>query len=309
MKKIIKSLTTTILLILLFVTTVFAQSSFNNVNQIDILLEKRAELISLEKWNEIESIDKQLESLGVEKLTSGEVEKYFSNLSDTTPYVVPPASNNVTWLSSRTDYTYGGITYEIQTLIAQPNQNDSNLKERGNKSISSSYKWNAGSMDALSVIASSTVGEIPGASLYLSVYDTVRSFISGISKTTEISDAEILYSYSHVSTISFKYVKIKGESDNRQVLTYISSKGTTAVGYQYPNFVYSGSSVKPNIIQGNRTINSIPSGYNSNLNAVKAYNTPYGKREFVKTVQITGLESKTVSKIYPICPESPFHIY
>ena len=209
-----------------------------------------------------------------------------------------------------TIYTYGGKTYEIQTITAQPNEKNSNLKIRGSRAISSTYKWKAGFMDALKTSASSIAGNIPGASVAVSVFDTVSSFLSGISKTTEISSAEIVYSYAHTTTATFKYVKLKGQSDNQQKLTYISTKGTTAVGYQYPEFVYSGGSAKPNIIQGNRTINSTPSGYNSNLNAVKAYTGASTlSRAYVSSVTITGIESKTVSKIYPVCPQFFDHIY
>lgn len=310
MKKAIGVLMAAIVLATSFTATAFAQSTSDNSTQIDVLLEKRAELICLDKWNEVEVIDQQLEKLGVEKLTQAEVEARFGDVSGSTPYVSTPSSKNVTWLSSRTDYTYGGVTYEIQTLTAQPNQNDSNLKDSGSKAIASSYKWKAGIMNAISVVGSSLAGEIPGASLVLSVYDSVSGFVSGISKTTEISSAEIVYSYAHTTTVSFKYVKVKGQSDDKQSLTYISTKGTTAVGYQYPTFSYSGGAAKPNVIQGNRTINSTPSGYNSNLNAVKAYTDPYAvRRAYVGSVKITGIESKSVSTIYPVCPEFPAHIY
>lgn len=310
MKRMISTLMATILLALSFAVPVFAQESSDNSVLIDSLLEERAALICLEKWNEVDSLDQQLESLGVEKLTAAEVDERFGSINGATPYVSKPASTNVTWLSSRTNYTYKGVTYEIQTLTAQPNQNNSNLKNSGSRSIASSYKWKVGSMNALSVVGSSLAGEIPGASLALSVYDTISDFVSGISKTTEISSAEIVYSYAHITTASFKYVKIKGQSDDYQNLTYISTKGTTAVGYQYPTFTYSGGSVKPNVIQGNRTITSTPSGYNSNVNAVKAYSDPYAaRRSYVGSVKITGLESKSVSSIYPVCPEFPAHIY
>lgn len=307
MKKALSILMVTLLLSLSLTANVFAQSSVDSNSQIDELLENRAEFICLEQWDKVASIDQQLEQLGVEKLTAQEVAERFASA---TPYVSTPVSSNVTWLSSRTDYTYGGVTYEIQTLTAQPNQNNSNLKDSGSRAIASSYKWSAGMMNALSVVGSSLAGEIPGASLVLSVYDTVSGFVSGISKTTEISAAEIVYSYAHTTTASFKYVKVKGQSDDYQSLTYISTKGTTAVGYQYPTFTYSGGSAKPNVIQGNRTINSTPSGYNSNLNAVKAYTDPYAaKRAYVGSVKITGLESKSVSTISPVCPEFPAHIY
>mgnify|MGYP004552855783 FL=1 len=131
MKRMISTLMATILLALSFAVPVFAQESSDNSALIDSLLEERAALICLEKWNEVDSLDQQLESLGVEKLTAAEVDERFGSINGATPYVSTPASTNVTWLSSRTNYTYNGVTYEIQTLTAQPNQNNSNLKISG----------------------------------------------------------------------------------------------------------------------------------------------------------------------------------
>lgn len=83
----------------------------------------------------------------------------------------------------------------------------------------------------------------------------------------------------------------------------------TSVGYQFPTFIYSGGSVSPNVIQGNHTIYSNPNGYNSDLNAVKAYSDPYSPtRAYVDRVVITGPESKSISTIHPICPEFPAQI-
>lgn len=309
MKKMISILTVLVLLVLSLTVTAFAQTPSDRDSQIDFLLEKRAECICLEQWDEIASIDKELERLGVEKLSPEEVEERFTNTSGAEPYVSTPISNNVTWFSVRSVYPYNGVTYEIQTLSAQPNQNDSNLKQSGSRAISSSYKWKAGAMNALSVVATSIVGEIPGSSLYLSVYNSVKGFVSGISKTTEISSAEIIYSYAHTTTASFKYVKVEGQADSLQKLTYISTKGITAVGYQYPVFEGEGISVKPNIIQDSKTIVSSPIGYDSNLNAVKAYSDLYAKTSaYVLDVKITGIESKVVSYIYPVCPQFPAHI-
>ena len=109
-------------------------------------------------------------------------------------------------------------------------------------------------MNVLKASASGAVGDIPGASTVLTVYDTVKSFLTGISK--------------------------------------------------------SGGTAKPNVIQGSRTINSTPSGYNSNLNAVKVYiGTSSATGAYVSSVTITGIESKSVAKIYPTCPQFPAHIY
>ncbi len=306
MKKVV-SILLSFLLFISMTVSIFASTDLDNSVLIDNLLEDRAELIAQGKYDKLDIIDKQLEVLGVKKLTPQEVEEL--NKDDVVPYITKPVSNNVTWLSSRQDYTYNGTTYEIQTLIAQPNQNNSNLKIIGSRALASTYKWKAGAMNAISVLAEATYGELTGMSRVFTVYDTLNGMISGITRTTEISAAEIVYSYAHTTTASFKYIKVKGEADDKQHLAYISTKGTTAIGYQYPQFIYSGGTVEPNIIQGSRTINTTPDGYNSNLEAVKAYVKGISKKVWVENVKITGIETKSVSHIYPVCPEFLAQIY
>ena len=286
------------------------QLIYSNYNsQINSLLDYRAELICLNKYDELELVDQQLANLGVEKITSKEVQEKFYENPFITPYVTTPVSNNATWLSRRESWTYNGIKYEVQTLISQPKNNNSNLIQKGNCSVSSTSPFQAGFMSLVSTVAYGTIGKIPGASSLLSVYDGAKDFLSAISSTTEISKADVLYSYSHTTTVSFKYVKVNGQSDDHQRLSYISSKGTTAVGYMFPSFVFSGGSVTPNVIQGNRTINATPTGYDNIANAVQAYVNPYSaSRNYLLYVTITGLESKNVSTIYPICPEFPSQI-
>ncbi|MCI9078471.1 MAG: DUF507 family protein [Lachnospiraceae bacterium] len=304
MKKIINIVT--LLLMIIFIPAVAdAEEIFDNSVKIDSLLEERARMICQERYNEIDYIDQQLKELNVEKLTQQEVDERFGN-NQNLPYAVVPSSKNITWFSNRTNYAYGSKIYEIQTLIAQPNENDSGLKKSGSRVISSTYRWEAGFMNALSTLALDTAGRVVGNSLALTVYNTASSFLSNLKTTTEISSAKIIYSYSHTTTASFKYIKEKGQSDSNQFLAYISTSGVTSVGYQYPTFDYAGGTVTPNVIQGSRVINSIPDGYNSNSVAVNAYvsgnNTAYN---FLTSVKITGLESKNVSNILPVCPMAP----
>lgn len=299
------------MLLVIFVPQQVNANEITNEMLISQLFDRRAELVSQEKYGELASVEQQLEALGVEKMTPSEVkEKYINHGVNTGARVTVPVASNVSWFSGTSNYSYNGKTYTVQTLTAQANDKSSNLKIAGSKAIASSYKWKAGAMNALSVIGSAAAGEIPGASTVLTVYDMVKGIVSGISTTTEISAAEIVYSYAHVTTASFKYVKEQGQSDNYQSLTYISTKGVSSVGYQYPTFTYSGGSAKPNVIQGSRTIYSTPGGYDSTANAVKAYVDVYAiSRAYNDQVKITGIESKTVSNIYPVCPQFPMHIY
>ena len=124
----------------------------------------------------------------------------------------------------------------------------------------------------------SGIGSIPGASLFVSVYDAVSSGISGISRTTEVNVPHITYSWSQATTASFAYVRKENESDDYQWLSYISTKVVAAVGYQIPSFEYENTDgqwvVVPTVTQGSNHL-CPPSGYDSIYSAVMAYRDPY----------------------------------
>ncbi len=292
-------------------TTAFADVTVDDSAEVTALLQKRAEFICLEEYDKVQQIDEQLRKYGVERLTAKEVQKRFSDVDGIAPYVLAPDASNVDWASMRKTYIKNGVTYEVQTLIAQPNSKSSNLKKSGSKALSSTYRWQVGGMNAISVLVSGLGGIklSTGASLAVTAYDTVKAALTGISKTTEISSADIIYSYAHTTTATFKYVKVNGQSDNAQSMTYVSTMGTTVVGYQYPTFVYSGGNVAPTVIQGSRTIESIPVGYDSNDYAIEAYLNGPTRKACISSVKITGIETKAVATISPVVPEFPAHIY
>lgn len=164
-------------------------------------------------------------------------------------------------------------------------------------------------MNLVSTVAYSALGQLlKDASWILTVYDSIKAFISGVSPETEISDAEITYNYTHIATVVFKYVKPSGASDNEQELSHISTSGVTDIAYQYQALTYSGI-LNSKSIQGNRQITSTPTNYNSDTDAVAAYcRSALSSGACVKSVTLTGIESKIVSKISPICPLSPTQI-
>jgi hypothetical protein len=299
-----------------------APESFNNIyelreQKIRELYMRKAELIAqgLIHHEKLDNIDNELRTLGVQFLTHEQAKRFFINNNVVQPLIDVPSQPNVNWSTYTSWVITNGKTYEVQRLVAQPNELDSNLKSSGFKLLSSSYNWKAGTMNALGSAAMSGAGYIPGASLALSVYDVVSSFVSGISKETTITDAEISYTWAQVTTAVFSYVKESDQSDEYQQLTYISTMATVAVGWQYPVFTYINNNgnqvtVQPNVIQGTRTITAIPDGYDSGFNAVDAYLSPYAKkRATVDRIEITGIESKNVAYIYPVSPQFPAHIF
>lgn len=220
----------------------FSDEAFNS------LYEKRAQLICLGKFDELDTIDNQLKNMGVEFLSSKDVAKRFAT-SSKVARVSQPTSANVTWTSKRVNYTYNGVTYEIQTLTAQPKNDKSKLYLQGNRAISSTYNWAAGGMNAIKVMIEAYISNKISKTqqLLLTFYDIISSAATGIKKETVMSAAAVMYTHSSTSTVSFKYVKVKGQSDSEQDLCYVSTMCTSVFATQSSKLVTQNGTAIPSV--------------------------------------------------------------
>lgn len=277
--------------------------------EIDSLFSKKANLINKRQIVDLAVIDKQLAELGVEQLSSKEVEERFGNSPEITPYVSKPTSSNVLWYSNTIDYLLNGKKYTVQTLTAQAHPSkSSNLKHTGNITLKTSGNAKAGVLNALKIAATSAVGLNTKASVILTFYDIAKAYVSGISKTSVVTGVSASYTYSNTITASFKYVKLKGQSDSYQNLSFISTKASTYVMYSIPNFQFVNGTTKPSGVQGNYTFNSQPNGYDSTLKAVQAYKASARKTAYIEQIKINGIQGKTIGTISPVCPTFPNQI-
>ena len=288
-------------------------TTVNELNAIDIELARNGvTFLSLNEVYEQFPEAKSNKELSLSGMTMSEIQEGMLE-----PQVDILDSDVNTWASYRSTYTSGGVTYNIQKLIAQPKSTSSPLTDIGLRTITFSTNWEAGVTNVLSTLAEAGIGlyveEIPGASIVLTLYDAVKSFFTGISTTTEVDVPNIAYSWSNVTTASFMYVRQNSQTDDYQWLSLICTKTTTAAGYQLPQFNYENSSgawvLTPEIVQGSRTIYTTPSNYNSNSLAVSAYTSVSGGpvQNCVSYVHISGPESKRVEKIYPCYTSFPLH--
>lgn len=280
-------------------------------------------------------VDLELIRCGVTFLTEEQVEKQFPDAKirksdiwqETTihtegnaaiePCIDTPESDVNQWTTYRKIYTYNGVTYNIQKLIAQPIKEGSALARHGDYTVRSERNWTAGAENVLSVAASNSVdglvSSIPGAGLALTFFDMVKGLVEGISITTEVKVPHITYSWSCSTTAVFSYVRLIGESDDDQWLSLISTKANTYVEYMTSSFdrklengIWKSESGE---IQGSRNIDSTPSQYNSDEVAVIAYNSVLGgyASRCVSFIDITGPESKRAAYITSCIPACPVH--
>jgi len=306
-------------------TTAFASDStltakYPNTSQVqtikDLYLQK-SELLTQDPidQNNIIAIDTKLSSLGVEFLTQEQVnaksDNSTSELKDFTPQIVVPSQSNISWSSYRDTVTRQNVTYEVQHLVAQPNGLSSNLKGNGNTTVKSSYGWQAGSMDFLKSAGKTATGKIiPGASNILSVYNALAAFSSGLQPTSTITNLTANYTWNHTTMVSFEYVKPVGQTDDSQILTYVSSSVTTWVNWAAPSYTINSGAASASGASGTKYIYTTPDGFDNTYNAAWAYadvNAP--KHDRVGSVTISGPESKIVVDIYPLSPSFPAQIY
>ncbi|MDC3417083.1 hypothetical protein [Aquibacillus salsiterrae] len=274
----------------------------------------------------MKKVNKDLEKLGVEFLSKKEVKEKFPKYKNekylkehlgleatslVTPLIDQPSdTNDVDWSTYRSTVYQDGETYDVQRLVAQPNSSNSELSEHGFRTIRSTYNWKAGYMNVLSTGAKTAAGEIPGAGIALSVYDAFKGMITGISKETTITDANINYSWNIATTAVFSYVKLASQSDDYQDLSYISTRLDGKNFYTLLTFEDENGDFKAGGEQGQRDVFVVPSGYDSGFNAVDAYLSPYAKsRATVTRYDIAGIEGSHVSYVYLVDPSFPAHVY
>lgn len=306
-----------LLAVLMLVPSVLVQAGEGEIildevpDEIEKLLEQRAGLVMLGEYDELDDIDCRLEELGIHKLSEQEAMEFITEHSDISTYVTKPSDGAITWYTGRETLTYNGTDYEIQTLLATPNAKDSSLKgalSGSGKELNSTYQWQAAAMNLLKTTATGYLGQkISGFEKAWTAYELIKPFVTALQPTSEVISTTVMYSYSWTATVSFKYVKKVGESDDYQAMTYVSSKCEAVVAWNCPTFYCDATGVAhPDILQGKQNLSGRAVGYNSNYNAVKAYVDPTAPRStYVNYIEVTGIEEKTVFAIWLPTPSSP----
>lgn len=136
-------------------------------------------------------------------------------------------------------------------------------------------------------------------------YDYGKAYISGLNTSTVISNIKATYSCAFTTTVSFKYVKKAGESDSKQVYTFVSTKCEAAVGGMFPEFTYKNGETHPNIVYMPSTnCTSTSDRYNDTWLAAKLYVDPsyYGRFSYAKGINVNGIDGKTIDKYSGYCP-------
>ncbi|MBU5354296.1 hypothetical protein KQI74_18570 [Paenibacillus barcinonensis] len=295
--------------------------SVSNEERINQIYEERSRVLAEQKegyLDEFEKLGKELESLGVEFLSTRDVQQKIemearkSNDIFVPNVTTPPNSNNIIWSSFRANWVKNGVTYEVQHLTAEPNGSSSSLFDTGGIVLQNSNSLGKATQNLVTTIAKAGASELSGpVDITLQVYDAVKSFINdaNFSRTTEVTDIKVNYTYSWWENIDFMYVKKANESDDKQRLTFTSNSVSGRINWTIPNMTYKSNGTVKNVTFTNDQRNFDLYNTNAHRNgsfAVAAYLDPYAqKNAFVTVANLRGVGDKTVKAIPVKTPSTP----
>lgn len=193
--------------------------------QIDQLLSERCELELEYEKNifQINQIDKQLETLGVEEITMDEVRQKVGQSA--MPRYSVSSTSTTKWTSRRMVVAYANRQFEFQIIEGVPISQSSPLREDYTNVQYEKAGFVAGAVDAIKVVGVSALGALPEIGTVLSVgitvFDAFTAFISNLTSSTIIENVEGTAVVSFTSHVKYIFVKPNGSADaGNQVLCY-----------------------------------------------------------------------------------------
>lgn len=143
-----------------------------------------------------------------------------------------------------------GVTYEVQHLTAEPNGSTSALMDTGGIILRNTNSIGTATQNFVTTVVKTGVSKLSApVDITLQVYDAVKNFINdaNFSKTTEVTDIQVNYTYAWKESIDFMYVKEASKNDDTQVLAFISSSVFGGVNWTIPIFTYKSNGAVKNI--------------------------------------------------------------
>ncbi|SMG43654.1 hypothetical protein [Paenibacillus aquistagni] len=171
------------------------------------------------------SLESQLESLGVEKLTSEQVRARYTKYSAQPLITPPPSTSKVKWYVLRYDSTRNGVTYNIEELYAQGLNSGTNLAVGANGATLYTNKQILvkNLINIASIYTQKAIGAIPVVNLL--PYELLFTNNDNVTNNSHV------VTHRSLTTVCFSYVKRSDQSDYYQNLSYSSNMYTLAASH------------------------------------------------------------------------------
>lgn len=282
--------------------------SEETIVRVDNLIDERNEALlnnNLERYNELTD---ELRQQGTREISLDEIMNLIVDGTDFTYNNLKTfhQDSSVMFEESNFNYSLNGKTYKILKITATPKGKESVLYKTGNTAIKNSRPASAYIMPVLDAAVSSTLGhsnEILG--FVKTAYDLLKESIN-IDSSTTITDIKAAYTWNTVETCSFIFIFDENIGSYKLGARY--HKVSAAIGVSIPELVLDGSDSRPDIRQWSTRGSANPKNYDSVEKAIYYFNDSAKYTSSITTVDIKGIEGKSVESVSLRNPSFPYEV-
>lgn len=274
------------------------------VSEIDAICDERLDAIAAGDIEEYDALTQTLRSYGVKEVSPAEVAAL---TGENTPITTASTTRNgITYETYNTTYTYNGTTYKILRILATPSSARSSvLYKNGSISIknSKSAKANAMSCIGAGVGAASAIA-VNKIGIAQTVYGFFSNVSNQLSSTSEITNIKANYVWNTAVACSFIHVK---KTDNETFkLRGLYHKASASIAVTIPELSVTGNqNIQTSMLQKAHTGQATPVNYDSTLKAVQGYINNKQYQSSITSVNMTGIEKKTIKNVSLGVPMTP----
>ncbi|PYI50051.1 hypothetical protein [Paenibacillus flagellatus] len=245
-------------------------------------------------------LESDLQALGVNAITPAQAQAIANGGSDVSIQVtVPPSNSNVKWYDIRYTYYTGGTTYAVQELYAQGLAGGTNLAagQNGVTLYTNKQILVKNVTYIAQMYAQKAIGTIPIVQWL--PYEML------FSDNSQVTNNSHVITHRSLSTVCFSYVKLDGQSDNYQSLSYVSNMVSVASSHTLAGY-NNGSPYSKTTDKSNT---DYATNYASPTSAVNAYKDPYAPRQsFISFYRFYNNDQTASLTQYIINPSFPAQI-
>ena len=274
------------------------------VSEIDAICDERLDAIAAGDIEEYDALTQTLRSYGVKEVSPAEVAAL---TGENTPITTASTTRNgITYETYNTTYTYNGTTYKILRILATPSSARSSvLYKNGSISIKNSKSAKANAMSCIgagvSAISAIAVNKICIAQ---TVYGFFSNVSNQLSSTSEITNIKASYVWNTAVACSFIHVK-KTDNENFK-LRGLYHKASASIAVTIPELSVTGNqNIQTSMLQKAHTGQATPVNYDSTLKAVQGYINNKQYQSSITSVNMTGIEKKTIKNVSLGVPMTP----
>lgn len=258
---------------------------------------------SLSTSAELNSVNQKLTALGVKHVDITELSELMPESADImfTSEIEKPVDGDCTWSMWTTTVSYtNGYQYNVTTLCAEANSEDSPLYNCASKTIHAAPGLQAGNCDFLITTAVGATGII--GTVATTFYSAFRAVYSALSTSTVINNIRAVYIWQTHNTVYYRYVK-PVNADTEYELVYMDNVLDTVVHCTVPTVTF-GNNVNMSFDDVEISKEYAPSGSHVQ-NAVNCYVSQGQRHNFVESLLLEGIDGEYITRLYPCSPLDP----